>query len=137
MSLDARGSGELVFAIVAPVGTDYRSVADHLRSQLFAFRYNTQPIQLSSAIEIYASKLDLKVALSTENEYKRIQSHMREANSLYRKFNSVCDREEKNALFALHAISQIKARRLRQDSSRPLLDTAHVVLTLKRPEEIT
>ena len=48
-----RESGELVFALVAPVGTDYRIVAEHLRSQLFSFGYESTNIQLSDAIATY------------------------------------------------------------------------------------
>jgi deoxycytidylate deaminase len=135
--VDARDSGELVFALIAPVGTDYRLVADHLRSQLFSFRYNSKIIQLSSAIETYSKQLAVQPELQSANEYVRIKSHMRGANALYRRFNEVCDREEENALFALHAISEINEQRIAKDEKRPLLGHAHIILTLKRPQEVT
>ena len=131
-----RSNGELVFAFVAPVGTDYRSVSDYLRAQLFSFGYECSSIQLSQAIGIYSKELGLKPDLVWNDQYERIQKHMHEANVLYRRFNEICDEEEVNALFALHALTEIQEQRIANDD-RALLNKAHLILTLKRPEEVT
>jgi len=55
----------------------------------------------------------------------------------YRRFNQICDKEEINALFALHAITEIQGQRIANDEDRALLNKAHIILTLKRPEEVT
>lgn len=132
-----QANGELVFALIAPVGTDYRSVADHLRAQLFSFGYTSESIRLSEAIATYCEQLNVSPDLIWQSEYERIKKHMGGANALYRRFNEVCDLEEANALLALHAIAEIHEQRIENDKERALLGKAHIILTLKRPEEVT
>lgn len=131
-----RESGELVFALIAPVGTDHKSVAEHLRSQLFSFGYDSSLIQLSSATALYSRQLGLSPKLDYRDEFERIQRYMDAANCLYRRFNQVADDEEKNALFALHAIRKISEKRAAEHPELALLGRAHIILTLKRPEEV-
>jgi deoxycytidylate deaminase len=132
-----RTNGELVFALISPVGTDYGMVADHLRAQLFSFGYECSTIRLSQSIATYCKELGVVPDLVWTDQYERIKKHMHEANVLYRRFNEVCDLEERNALFALHAITEIQEQRIENNKDLPLLNKAHVILTLKRPEEVT
>ena len=129
---------ELVFAIVAPVGTDYRQVAEHLCSQLGEFRYTGTQVFLSELIESYSHELGLKPELTKVPEFERIRSHMRAANEVYREFNKLADANEENALLAIGAVEKIfSSRSSTGEGRRALLSKAHVLLTLKRPEEVT
>lgn len=132
------GNAELVFALVAPVGTNYHQVSENLCSQLTEFRYKGTPIYLSGSIPIWSELLGLKVKLADAPEYERIETHMKAANELYRAFNTRAPENERNSLLAIDAVRQIYDSRPTEQNKRKqaLLNTAHILLTLKRPEEV-
>jgi deoxycytidylate deaminase len=55
---------------------------------------------------------------------------------MYREFNTNATAEERNALLALAAIDHISSVRKEHAPDDALLDHAHILVTLKRPEEI-
>lgn len=132
-------NAELVFALIAPVGTNYRQVAENLCSQLTEFRYDASAIYLSEAIPTWSELLGLTVSLANEPEYERIQTHMKAANELYRAFNERAPDNERNALLAVEAVRKIHVSRPTETNKRKkaLLNKAHILLTLKRPEEVS
>lgn len=75
--------------------------------------------------------LRLPVRLEDSSEFLRIRSRMQAGNAARR-------RSKRQDLIALSAISQINRRRPREPngSSSELPRTAHILLTLKRPEEV-
>lgn len=129
-------NAELVFGIVAPIGTDATQVADNLRSQLSEFGYSTTTIRLSDMIEPLAVMLGVACELRDSPEFERIQTRIKAANDVYQEFNRRAELEEKNAMLALAAAEQIsKARRSRAPADA-LLNEAHILVTLKRSEEV-
>jgi deoxycytidylate deaminase len=136
---DNFSDGELVFALVAPIGLDYVQVAENLRSQLSEFNYGAKVIRLSSQIEPLCQLLKAPCKIDKSSELRRIKSHIEAANSLCRAFNKRCSETDRNAVLALAAASVIGSARSEDGSTaekQPLLRTAHVLATLKRPEEI-
>jgi deoxycytidylate deaminase/preprotein translocase subunit Sss1 len=131
---------ELVFALVAPVGIDYEQVSENLKSQLSEFGYTASSIKLSSKIAPLCRLFGIDAPLEVTDEARRVESHMKAANLLYQKFNKSVDKSERNALLALSGASDVAAERRRQSSSKEessaLLNRAHILSTLKRPEEI-
>jgi hypothetical protein len=52
-------NAELVFGLVAPIGTDATQVAENLASQLREFRYKSDVLRLSDFIEPFSEALGL------------------------------------------------------------------------------
>jgi deoxycytidylate deaminase len=129
-------NAELVFGLVAPVGTDATQVAENLQSQLREFGYSSEFIRLSDFIKPYSDLLAISCDLTFDNEYQRIGRHMQGANELYRAFNKKAKEEECNALLALAAVQRMAVLREEQSPNDALLDHSHILLTLKRPEEV-
>jgi deoxycytidylate deaminase len=131
--------GELVFALVAPIGLDYEQVAENLCSQLTEFNYKAITIKLSAKIPPLCKLLEVSCEIDTSSELSRIKSHIEAANALCQAFNSKCSKTDENALLAFAAASEIGSARTETGTppeKNPLLRTAHVLATLKRPEEI-
>lgn len=63
---------------------------------------------------------------------------MKAANHLYRAFNQRAGENEENALLAIEAVRRIHVSRPLDpnDRKRALLNSAHILLTLKRPDEV-
>jgi deoxycytidylate deaminase len=122
--------------LVAPVGTDYVQVAENLASQLTEFGYKSNTIKLSSQIGVLSNLMGVPCELKEHPEFERIESHMKAANKLYAKFNEIADDDEKTSLLALVGVNEIANIRAKGPTKRALLNQAHILLTLKRPEEI-
>lgn len=129
-------NAELVFGLVAPVGTDATQVAEDLALQMHQFGYQATILRLSDYIGPYGDLLGMKCELKSGNEYERILSHIKASNELYRVFNERAEREEINALLALAAVQEIATVRDKTAPNEAMLDRAHILATLKRPEEI-
>lgn len=117
-------NSEVVLAFVSPVGADLTSLEKALKDRLELFNYCVNPIRLSSLLK--QLKLDTQLIFSPEGE--RLNSHMSAGNEVRKK----ADRGDSLALMAARAIGQ--ERPLEQ---RVRARTAHVLLTLKHPAEVT
>ncbi|MES2392861.1 MAG: anti-phage dCTP deaminase [Acidobacteriota bacterium] len=134
-------SAELVFALVAPIGLDYEQVAENIKSQLSEFGYSAEIIKLSSQIEPLCKIFSIDCAIDHSTEARRIQTHIKAANALCQNYTETADQSEKNALLALAGANEIAAARSKEASAKkidrpPMLNKAHIIATLKRPEEV-
>jgi len=129
-------NAELVFGLVAPIGTDATKVAENLASQLVEFGYKSTIIRLSDFIEPMSAMLGLSCALADEPEYQRIFTRITAANAAYQAFNESSEPQYKNAMLALAAVEQIASAREERAPDDALLNEAHILVTLKRSEEV-
>jgi deoxycytidylate deaminase len=129
-------NAELVFGLVAPIGTDANKVAENLVSQLVEFGYKTSVIRLSDFIAPMSEMLGLHCDLRDEPEHNRILTRIRAANAAYQKFNEVSDPQDRNTMLALAAVERIASARKERAPDDALLNEAHVLVTLKRSEEV-
>jgi deoxycytidylate deaminase len=120
---------ELLFGLVAPIGTDDRMVAENLTAQLRDFGYESHMVRLSDHIAPLCKSLAIKCELDDSDELRRIKSRIKAANDLHAK-------TERNDLLALSAIREVRLHREQKKSGEALIRTAHIFATLKRPEEI-
>lgn len=118
---------ELFFGVVAPVGTDLTPLLSTLSTHLTKFRYQTLQIRLSDFLRHEEGANRHGVRIRATPEIARITSLIDAGNQLRRLAGM-------NEVLALHAASDVNRRRNGNDF---LPSTAHVLLTLKRPEEIT
>jgi deoxycytidylate deaminase len=131
---------ELVFAIVCPLGTPYRRVVEALGNYLKHFGYKTEKIQVSD----YFSDLLLQLGsdLKPEAADATAIAHYKIAAG-----NQIRDLSKKNDIMALVAAAAIAdlrrevnrelGRRPNKRRSLPLNNTAYVISTVRRPEEVT
>lgn len=122
---------EVVIGVVCAVGTDYQRIADHLTQVLPSFGYRANVLKVSSFIPETAAALNLRLRLPRSPEGKRLQAYMDAGNRLRRETGR-CD------IFALVAASRLASSRKGLDVGQPepFDRVAHVILSLKRPEEI-
>lgn len=119
---------ELVIGLVYAVGTDDRPIVNTLADGLKQFGYKVHEIRLSS----FLKRFDLKTDLKDEPEYERIDSFMKAGNE-------VCVQADRADFLALVGISEInKTRPLSLEKKAPsvLPKTVHIILSLKRPQEV-
>lgn len=114
---------ELVLGIVAPLGTDLRATAVALEEGLRLVGYTTRTIQLSTLLRA----IDTGVAISEAPEGARLKSYMA-AGTAARQLS------ERGDFLALAAASRINEAR--PTDGGPLPKTAHLLQTLKHPEEV-
>jgi deoxycytidylate deaminase len=115
---------ELVFGLVAAVGTDLERFQNGLIAQLKYYNYQGAPIRLS---QFLGSELDIKDQLDFSSEYARIDSHMTAGTKVRKLFN-------RGDVLALYAASKIASSRTEQ---KPRAKTAHILNSLKHPDELT
>lgn len=116
---------ELVIGLVCAVGTDYAPVRLSIEKILSKFKYSSRTIKISNLITRLTGKI-----LPAIPEIQRIDSLMTAGNEL-------CRQTKRKDIWALASIAEINTSRS-HDSSGPNVQprTAHIVLTLKRPEEV-
>jgi deoxycytidylate deaminase len=131
---------ELVFAIVCPLGTPYNRVVEALGNHLGHFGYKTEKIQLSD----YFGDLLLQLGsdLKPENTGATALAHHKIAAG--NKIRQLAKKNDIMALVAAGAIVDLRYKGNRtlglkpnQRRSRPLNNTAYVISTVRRPEEVT
>lgn len=133
-------NAELVLGIVCPLGTAYRRVVEKLENVLSQFRYRVNVIQLSELFEDLLTQLEIKIEGPTKNPTGQVQLKIHAGNAIR-------ERTGRNNILALVAAGMIADRRLQEFGnaeqidedeweSEPLHRTAHVIATLKRPEEV-
>jgi deoxycytidylate deaminase len=116
---------ELVFGIVAAVGTDTAPSQKALQDHLDKFGYSLSPIRLSDLLD----HLQHGVTLKAKPEYDRISTRMDAGNK-------VRQQAKRGDLLGLHAVSQINKARPGSDHDEPIARRAHLLLTLKHPDEV-
>jgi deoxycytidylate deaminase len=121
---------ELVVGMVCAVGADYNPIRDYLISLLAQYGYKTHCVRISSLIP----KLT-EYPLVDSPEIDRIKTHMEAGNH-------GCRASKRKDLWALAAIADINAAREKEEhgldflAQKPLPRTAHILLSLKRPDEV-
>ena len=113
---------ELVIAFVYAAGTDSKAVLEVFVNGLAKFGYHANVIRLSDFLGRYELEDDLVDA----PEDRRISSRMDAGNHARLK-------TARKDLLALAAVSGINRKRAKRE---PLEKTAHILLSLKRPEEV-
>lgn len=116
--------GELVFAVVAPAGTDLDQFERVFTDLLRQFGYATNVIRLSGLAERLHTE-HLGVELDSSSEFRRIDTLMTVGDRLRA-------RASRGDILALHAISEINSKR----AGVPLVGTAHLLRSLKHPDEV-
>jgi deoxycytidylate deaminase len=122
---------ELVFGVVCAVGTDYRPVVAYLANLLRRARYSVEEYHVSDYFPEIATKLGLSLAFPAGDEYSRIDARMKAGNAIRRK-------TEDPGFLALDVASRIFSARPGNETDEPeaLPHTAHVLISLKREEEV-
>ena len=119
-----RDPDELVLGIVAPLGTDLRATATSLEEGLRLVGYTTHALRLS---ELLRPPLETGIDLQEESEGARLRSYMAAGTAA----RSLTKRGDFLALAASARISEA-----RPNDGEPMPRTAHLLLTLKHPEEV-
>ena len=114
---------ELVFAFVAPLGTPLKAVEEALHQALSAHGY-------SPGVSVRISKLlDEMVETPPEERPHQRQERLMDAGNNLRE-------KRGNDHLALLAISTVKAAREEAEEGAPLRRQAHVIRSLKHPDEV-
>lgn len=113
---------ELVIGVVCAVGADYNPIRVSIEKILQLYGYQSFAIKISDLIGRFTTE-----TLPDAPEGLRINSRMNAGNA-------ACREKRRKDLWALAAIAAINTRRAQHSS---LERTAHVLLSLKRPEEVT
>lgn len=119
-------NSELVIGLVCAVGTDYKPVQKYIENLLDENGYKANPIRIS---ELIGALTDFP--LKDDSEIERVSSRMDAGNA-------ACRDSRRKDIWALAAIAKINNSRgddSKKQSSLP--KTAHIILSLKRPEEVS
>lgn len=114
--------GELVIGLIGAVGTDLNAVSSHINDRIKRYGYKTNVISVSeSIIKDFKDK-----SSEPENEYTRISEYMDIGNELRRATDCKA--------IALGIASKIRSKR---SSTNTILEkTAHIIRSLKHPNEV-
>jgi len=128
---------ELVFAVVAPVGTPFTEFYDKLAGDLLAYGYKTQLIKLSQVLSDNAAARGTAIERTPEDE--RIRKLIAEGDRY-------CEELKQRSAVALQGVAEIRAHRVEQHTSSgqdvkdpentPLPRTAYVLDSIKQPAEV-
>lgn len=116
---------ELVIGMVCAVGTDYEPIRRSIEKILTKYGYKSTSIKISDLIGRFTDK-----QLPSSPETARIASRMTAGNDL-------CRKTKRKDVWALAAIAEINTNRP-SDASGPNAEprSAHILLSLKRPQEV-
>ncbi len=122
---------ELVFGLVCAIGTEYEPVLSFVQDKIRLARYTPIIYKVSSWFAETIDKLGLPDKLIDTTEYDRIASRIAAGNGIRAKTKQA-------DIFALIAASKIFSSRELDDKEDPTAHkkTAHIVVSLKRPEEV-
>lgn len=123
---------ELVFGIVAPVGTHLDRVENFLEQGLERFGYGINKVRLSDLARNFQIEGVTVPAPGVGREYDRISALMSLGNALRQR----SDRGEFLALAAAQRINEARADEGGGVRNAPRLKTAHIIRSLKHPEEV-
>src|SRR2546421_11916890 len=125
-SRSSRNKPELVFGIVSAIGANLETIQTSLTTHLAAFGYTTNTHRVSK----YLKNIDaVKDGLVESPEDVRLESYINAGNAIRRL-------SRRPDFLALYAASEIGRPRSGQ-KDRSIPNTAHVINSLKRPEEVT
>lgn len=117
---------ELVIGLVAPVGVSLEDVNTRLASLFSQFKYTYNPIQVSE----FGRKF-FPSAPAPENEMERLDFAMNAGKKLR-------EQSGRGDFYALQAINAINEKRdILEGESAPLKRYAHVIRSLKHPDEVS
>lgn len=114
---------ELVFGLVAPVGTNFTAFTEILVRKLARFGYSTDVVRLSDLLDVFGTEAE---DVAGSKEYARTVQAMARGNMLRL-------RHRKGEMLALAAAGKIAQSRT-DAGFRPR--TAHVLRSLKHPDEV-
>jgi len=121
---------EIVFGVACAAGADYNKVYSYLEETIPKFGYRANPLKVSTFIPETASSMQIEIDLPGEPESKRLLAFMNAGNRLRRE-------SRQRDLFALVAAARLASAREQSDGSPiPFPKTVHIILSLKRPEEV-
>jgi deoxycytidylate deaminase len=118
---------ELVFAFVYAVGTDADPVASVLENYLKLYKYQTETFRVSNHLR----SLDLGISFDSSSPFEKMEALMNAGNAARRQSRS-------DDILAAMAVTEISAGRTEDEAGRtkPRERVAHVIRSLKRPEEV-
>lgn len=128
-SLGYHPEAELVFGVTCPLGVNYRPVLDSFKNYLEQFGYKYNEIKISNAFDDLAVQLGMEIPRKNRSKVEMIWHKIGVGNSIREK-------TQKSDIFALLAAARIESCREESADPAPLNKTAHVVISLKRPEEV-
>jgi len=123
----ASEKAELVFGLVYGVGTDADRVVRVLEDYIKQFNYAPRSFRVSE----YLRSLDLGLEFDDSSAYDF-------ARALMDAGDEARERAESDDILAVSAINDILGSRKRDEQQEPIasFDVAHIVRSLKRPEEV-
>lgn len=123
-------NAELVFGVVFALGTEYKPVLDFLEDKVRLCGYSVQQLRISDWFQESADRLNLHLEMPDTPEHERIKSRI----DAGRKIAAKTDRKD---IFALVAASKIfTTRDSEAGGSKAHHRRAHIIVSLKRPEEV-
>jgi deoxycytidylate deaminase len=119
---------ELVFGFVYPIGTNVEPVISTFKNYLVQYGYEGHQSRISDQLRT----MDLGISFDDSSPYGR-------RDALIRAGNEARVRANDDRILAVMAISDIASRRVLDEQKHPAatLRTAHLVRSLKRPEEVS
>ena len=127
---------ELVFGFVYAVGTDADPVVSILENYLTQYKYQTETFRVSDHLR----SLDLGISFENSAAFDKMKALMDAGNAARKQAESdaILSQAESDAILAAMAINDIAARRDEDETKRPKPRerVAHVIRSLKRPEEV-
>lgn len=118
---------ELVFGLVAPAGTNFNLFQNPLEKCLMRYRYRLKPIRISELMKKFGEAPDFQG--SGTREFVRLNRAMHNGNQL--RLNA-----KRGELLALAAARAIHIARQKKPHDQALRNCAHVIRSLKHPEEV-
>jgi deoxycytidylate deaminase len=125
-------NAELVFGICSPLGTKYSRVIESLTNYLEQFQYSVKVIKLSNRFDDLLERLGMDPIVQASRGSQQIETKIQAGNLIREK-------TKKADILALVASAEIATRRQEEDGTGkrlPLQRTAHIIVSLKRPEEV-
>lgn len=117
---------EVIIGLVTPVGVNYDDISSRFETFLTRYRYKLNWLHLSKLM----AELIENGEVGFVSEDERLQNAMALGNRLRKDY-------KRDDIMALVAINSILSKREREaDRSKPLFRTAHIIRSLKHPDEV-
>lgn len=131
------GEGELIIGFVAPTGTDSSKVHRVVTHVLAAYGHSHRHHRLSQIFSDPRVEERIGIRANNSSEYARIKSAMDGEDAI----RSLAKQAEAVALYACTLIAKCRADASDDgghgtNAPRPMSRTAHIIHSLKRPEEV-
>lgn len=128
--VDSSSTPELIFGLVGPLGTDLTAVGQVLQDTLAQVGYESEMHRLSKLMRDLSGEPWSQLKDGPRDE--AIGAHMLAGNRL----RSTLQRNDAMAILGLIAIQEHRGNSVAGDPTKPLLRFAHILNSLKRPEEV-